>query len=110
MIISVVGPQECVASPGAARGCESQRAGAAPQVVRGVVLTRPTPGLEERAQSTQALPELVKWLPPDLFLTCLSRVRSSVSAHPCPAHGVPASDQHCPAQAWTLRRFKAAHL
>ena len=39
-----------------------------------MVLTRPTPGLEERAQSTQLLQELVKWLPPDLFLTCLSRV------------------------------------
>ena len=110
MIISVVGPQECVASPGATRDGESQRAGAARQVVRGVVLTRPTPGLEERAQSTQALQELVKWLPPDLFLTCLSRVRASVSAPPCPAHDVPALDQRRPAQAWLLRRFKAAHL
>ena len=110
MILSVLGPQEFVVSPGATRGCDSQRAGAARQVVRGVVLTRPTPGLEERAQSTQALPELVKWLPPDLFLTCLSRVRASVSAPPCLAHDVLASDQYCPAQAWTLRRFKAAHL
>ena len=77
-----VGPQEFVASPGATRDCDSQRAGAARQVVRGVVLTRPTPGLEERAQSTQLLQELVKWLPPDLFLTCLSRVSASVPAPP----------------------------
>ena len=59
---------------GAIHDCDSQRAGAAWQVVRGVVLTRPTPGLEERVKSTQLLQELVKWLPPDLFLTCLSRV------------------------------------
>ena len=52
------------------------------QVVRGVVLTRPTPGLEERVKSTQLLQELVKWLPPDLFLTCLSRVTASVSDLP----------------------------
>ena len=50
---------------------------AALKVVRGVVLMRPTAGLEERAQRTQALPELVKWLPPDLFRTCLSRVRAA---------------------------------
>ena len=48
---------------------------AALKVVRGVVLMRPTAGLEERAKSTQLLQELVKWLPPDLFRTCLSRVR-----------------------------------
>ena len=64
-----------------------------------MVLTRPTPGLEERAQSTQLLQELVKWLPPDLFLTCLSRVSASVSAPPCPAHDVLTSHQNCPAQA-----------
>ena len=46
------------------------------------MLTRPTPGLEERVKSTQLLQELVKWLPPDLFLTCLSRVSAFVSHHP----------------------------
>lgn len=50
---------------------------AALKVVRGVVLMRPTPGLEERAKSTQLLQELVKWLPPDLFRTCLTRVNPS---------------------------------
>lgn len=49
---------------------------AALKVARGVVLTRPTPGLEERVKSTQLLQELVKWVPADLFRTCLSRVRS----------------------------------
>lgn len=47
---------------------------AALKVARGVVLTRPVPGLEERVKSTQLLQELVKWLPPDLFRTCLTRV------------------------------------
>lgn len=45
------------------------------KVVRGVVLTRPTPRLEERVKSSQLLQELVKWVPPDLFRTCLTRVR-----------------------------------
>lgn len=49
---------------------------AALKVARGVVLTRPTPGLEERVKSTQLLQELVKWVPADLFRTCLTRVRS----------------------------------
>ena len=48
---------------------------AALKAARGVVLTRPTPGLEERVKAAPALPELVKWLPPDLFRTCLTRVR-----------------------------------
>ena len=73
-----------------------------------MVLTRPTPGLEERAQSTQLLQELVKWLPPDLFLTCLSRVSDPFSAPPWSAHDVLASDQYSPAQAYILRQFKAA--
>ncbi|BDA40427.1 Syndetin [Coccomyxa sp. Obi] len=47
---------------------------AALKVARGVVLTRPTPGLEERVKSTQLLQELVKWVPADLFRTCLTRV------------------------------------
>lgn len=54
---------------------------AALKVVRGVVLMRPTAGLEERAKSTQLLQELVKWLPPDLFRTCLSRVCASHGMH-----------------------------
>ena len=58
---------------------------AALKVVRGVVLMRPTPGLEERAKSTQLLQELVKWLPPDLFRTCLSRVCMACT-RPCTAH------------------------
>ena len=41
-----------------------------------MVLTRPSPGLEERVKGSQALQELVKWLPPDLFRTCLTRVRT----------------------------------
>lgn len=48
---------------------------AALKVARGVVLTRPVPGLEERVKSTQLLQELVKFVPPDLFRTCLTRVR-----------------------------------
>jgi hypothetical protein len=54
---------------------------AALKVARGVVLTRPTAGLEERAKSTQLLQELVKWLPPDLFRTCLTRVRAFFCPH-----------------------------
>ena len=42
-----------------------------------MVLTRPSPGLEERVKGSQALQELVKWLPPDLFRTCLTRVRAT---------------------------------
>lgn len=56
---------------------------AALKVVRGVVLMRPTPGLEERVKSTQLLQELVKWLPPDLFRTCLSRVHTVGIALQC---------------------------
>ena len=53
---------------------------AALKVARGVVLKRPVPGLEERVKSTQLLQELVKFVPPDLFRTCLTRVRLSTAA------------------------------
>ena len=56
---------------------------AALKVVRGVVLMRPTSGLEDRVKSTQLLQELVKWLPPDLFRTCLSRVHTAGVALQC---------------------------
>ena len=44
------------------------------QVARGVVLARP--GLEERVRIMTSLQEVVRILPPDLFRTCLARVRS----------------------------------
>ena len=43
------------------------------KVIRGVILTRQ--GLEAKARSTSMMQELVKLLPPDLFRTCLARVR-----------------------------------
>ena len=46
---------------------------AAHRVIRGVILTRQ--GLESKARSTSMVQELVKLLPPDLFRTCLARVR-----------------------------------
>lgn len=42
------------------------------KVVRGIVLTRA--GLEDKARSSTVLPEIVKWLPPDLFRQCLAKV------------------------------------
>ena len=54
---------------------------AALKAARGVVLTRPAPGLEERVRAAAALQELVKWLPPDLFRTCLTRVRAGPPLH-----------------------------
>lgn len=50
---------------------------AAHRVIRGVILTRQ--GLEGKARSTSMVQELVKLLPPDLFRTCLARVRSSTT-------------------------------
>ena len=47
---------------------------AAHRVIRGVILTRQ--GLESKARSTSMVQELVKLLPPDLFRTCLARVRA----------------------------------
>lgn len=52
---------------------------AAHRVIRGVILTRQ--GLESKARSTSMVQELVKLLPPDLFRTCLARVRSSRTLH-----------------------------
>ena len=54
--------------------------GSCVQVARAVVLTRAGaagPIAEERARTSQALPELVKLLSPDLFRTCLTRVLTS---------------------------------
>lgn len=65
---------------------------AALKVARGVVLTRPTPGLEERVKSTHLLQELVKWVPADLFRTCLTRVRS-LPQHFTARFAVPQQDQ-----------------
>lgn len=42
-------------------------------VVKGVIMTRS--GFEERTKATANLQEIVKWLPSDLFRTCLARVR-----------------------------------
>ena len=42
------------------------------QVVRGIMMTRP--GFEERAKGSANLQEILKWLPSDLFRTCLARV------------------------------------
>lgn len=50
---------------------------AAHRVIRGVILTRQ--GLEGKARSTSMVQELVKLLPPDLFRTCLARVRSKAA-------------------------------
>ena len=50
---------------------------AAHKVIRGVILTRQ--GLESKARNTSMVQDLVKLLPPDLFRTCLARVRTSYS-------------------------------
>eukprot|EP00891_Asterochloris_glomerata_P005698 jgi/Astpho2/5698/fgenesh1_pg.00079_%23_105_t len=42
------------------------------QVVRGIMMTRP--GFEDRAKGSANLQEILKWLPSDLFRTCLARV------------------------------------
>ena len=49
------------------------------KVVRGVVLTRAA--LEDRARHCTLLQEIVKWLPPDLFRTCLARVSEAFAPH-----------------------------
>ena len=49
------------------------RVHSAVQVVRGIMMTRP--GFEERAKGSANLQEILKWLPSDLFRTCLARVR-----------------------------------
>ena len=43
------------------------------QVVQGMLMTRP--GFEERVKGTSNMQEMLKWLPSDLFRTCLARVR-----------------------------------
>ncbi|KAL0023872.1 hypothetical protein WJX79_002364 [Trebouxia sp. C0005] len=42
------------------------------QVVQGMLMTRP--GFEERVKGTSNMQEMLKWLPSDLFRTCLARV------------------------------------
>ena len=43
-----------------------------PQVVQGMLLTRP--GFEERVKGSSNMQEMLKWLPSDLFRTSLARV------------------------------------
>ena len=43
------------------------------QVVQGMLLTRP--GFEERVRGIGNMQEMLKWLPSDLFRTCLARVQ-----------------------------------
>lgn len=45
-----------------------------PQVVQGMLLTRP--GFEERVKGSSNMQEMLKWLPSDLFRTSLARVRA----------------------------------
>ena len=42
------------------------------QVVQGMLLTRP--GFEERVKANTNMQDMLKWLPSDLFRTCLARV------------------------------------
>ena len=51
------------------------------QVVQGMLMTRP--GFEERVKGTSNMQEMLKWLPSDLFRTCLARVRMLNSVSLC---------------------------
>lgn len=63
------------------------------QVVHGMLLTRP--GFEERVKGSSNMQEMLKWLPSDLFRTCLARV--SMEAGHNPSFFVPAlqEDSYC---------------
>lgn len=63
------------------------------QVVQGMLLTRS--GFEERVKATSNMQEMLKWLPSDLFRTCLARVS--------PSGGYTGSQHHLP----TARRHLA---
>ena len=49
------------------------------QVVQGMLLTRP--GYEDRIKTTTNMQEMLKWLPSDLFRTCLARVGPVTDKH-----------------------------
>jgi len=79
------------------------------KVVRGVLLSRPGAGGEERARSTQLLQELVRQLPSEQFRTCLSQARprrrgrrrcasraSAAHRRAAAEHAVPACRMHAP--------------
>lgn len=76
-----------------------------------MLLTRP--GFEERVKGSSNMQEMLKWLPSDLFRTCLARV--SIEAGQIPSFCVPAfgEDSYCMcigAHAWCTNHSDVTHL
>ena len=87
LLSSIVDQSSLLAGPCNELLCSKQSVSIclASQVVQGMLLTRP--GFEERVKGTSNMQEMLKWLPSDMFRTCLARVSLSALFH-CHCQGI----------------------